>query len=97
MPSEREVFEKALVKYGPLSQILMTFEEMAELQQALNKFVRKNDGLAEIVKNIAEEIADVEIMLTQMKNLFDIDDMVAAYRENKVERLFLKLEEAADN
>lgn len=97
MPSEREVFEKALAEYGPLNQILMTFEEMAELQQALNKFVRKDEGLDDVVKNIAEEIADVEIMLTQMKYMFDIDNMVAAFRENKVERLFLKLEEAVDN
>lgn len=93
--AENEIFKKALETYGMQAQITMVFEEMSELQKELCKFLRgKND--VETIANIAEEIADVEIMLDQMKLLFDIDDDVAGFRERKVLRLADRLRRAED-
>ena len=54
----------------------MAFEEMAELQDVLCKFLRGHvDG--DTLANIAEEIADVGIMLDQMAIEFEVEDAVA--------------------
>lgn len=81
--NEKEVYMAALIKWGAGPQITMVFEEMAELQKELCKELRGNGFLG----NIAEEMADVEIMLAQMKELFDIEKTVEHYKEQKLERL----------
>ena len=88
----KKILEKALDTYGSQAQITMVFEEMSELRKELCKYLRgKNDS--ETIEHVAEEIADVEIMLEQMKLLFGIDDDVADYREEKILRLKWRLEE----
>ena len=89
--NERRIFAKALDTYGVMSQILMTFEEMSELQKALCKFFRGEHDIVENSAAIAEEIADVEIMLTQMKQLFVLEDAVDYARQFKVARLAERL------
>ncbi len=88
MPNEDAVLRKALATYGTPAQISMVFEEMAELQKELCKSLRGKDNQAEI----AEEIADVEIMLAQMKYLFDCEALVQDYHRQKIERLAHRLE-----
>lgn len=80
---EREVYKGALDKWGAEPQITMVFEEMAELQKELCKDLRGK----KVTGNIAEEIADVEIMLNQMKILYDIEDLVEFNKESKLRRL----------
>lgn len=88
---EREIFRKALSRYGGFAQITILFEEMAELQNALCKALRgRMDGGTPL--NIAEEIADVGIMLDQMAIEFRVEDAVAAQRAYKVERLRGRIE-----
>ena len=71
--------------------ITMAFEEMAELQDVLCKFLRgRVDG--DTLANIAEEIADVGIMLDQMAIEFEVEDAVAEQRAYKVRRLRSRLE-----
>ena len=78
-----EIYEAALAKYGAEAQTLMVMEEMAELQKELCKHSRGTDN----VDHIAEEIADVEIMLEQMKILYNCEYEVKKYRREKIERL----------
>lgn len=66
--------------YGYEPQSNMLVEEMAELIQAVNKHKRVlNYGqtvkltLNDAVNNISEEIADVELMLSQIKHLLSIN------------------------
>lgn len=73
---------------GAEAQICMVFEEMAELQKELCKSLRRKENKSEI----AEEIADVEIMLEQMKILFDIEEGVKKHKEFKTSRLKDRLE-----
>lgn len=81
--SEAEVLQRAMDTYGSLPQIVMVFEEMSELQKELCKYLRGRGSF----EHIAEEIADVEIMLEQMKMLFCCTDDVRNERRRKVERL----------
>lgn len=86
--NETEVLQRALDTYGSLPQIVMVFEEMSELQKELCKYLRGKYSPA----SIAEEIADVEIMLEQMKLLFCCANDVRDERRRKVERLKERLD-----
>lgn len=86
--NETEVLQRALDTYGSLPQIVMVFEEMSELQKELCKYLRGKYSPA----SIAEEIADVEIMLDQMKMLFCCAEDVRSVRRRKVERLKERLD-----
>jgi len=59
-----EILQKAIDKFGEKSQKEMMLEEMNELSLA---FLRESRGRE---SNVSEEIADVQIMLDQMKLLY---------------------------
>lgn len=83
----QEVLEKALEFYGTERQILKTIEELAELQRALSRYLAGTDSpkdMAAILMNIAEEKADVDIMLRQMEIVFGD---CAAMKDVKLKRL----------
>ena len=89
---ESEVLQRALDTYGSLPQIVMIFEEMSELQKELCKYLHGKYS----PENIAEEIADVEIMLEQMMMLFCCADDVRDWRRRKVARLKKRLDGDSD-
>jgi NTP pyrophosphatase (non-canonical NTP hydrolase) len=88
--------------YGYDAQSRQLIEEMAELTQAVNKFWRKELGCGVVefygirktnefeksacFNNMVEEIADVEVMLAQMKVLLNCEDMVEQAKDYKVRR-----------
>lgn len=57
--------------YGYLEQSLILNEELSELIQAISKYRRNNSK--KNFDNIVEEIADVEVMLHQIKHLLGIN------------------------
>lgn len=63
----------------------MLIEEMAELTQALLKYRRKPQS-QDIEFNVHEEVADVEIVLGQIKLLLR-HGLVEKFKEQKLERL----------
>lgn len=79
---------RAIDSYGAQSQTLMVMEEMAELQKELCKHARGKDNRL----SIAEEIADVQIMLEQMAILHNCETEVKAHRTQKLDRLKKRLE-----
>lgn len=81
--SETEVLKKAIDYYGIAMQLTVAIEEMAELQKELTKAIRGSP----CAQNIAEEIADVEIMISQLKLIFGLQFQVEEWREKKIERL----------
>lgn len=87
--NESEVLQRALDTHGSWAQVMMVFEEMSELQKELCKYIRGRGSF----EHIAEEIADVEIMLEQMKLLFHCADEVRDWRRRKVERLKVRLDD----
>lgn len=85
---EQAVFRQALEKFGWEHQLRMLFEEMSELQNALCKEARGRDTPV----HIAEEVADVEIMLEQVKLHFGVGGEARRVRGEKVDRLREKVE-----
>jgi hypothetical protein len=82
-----EIYKKAIEKWGQPLQIGMAIEEMAELIKELNKWMRgkKND------ENIIEEMADVEIMLEQLKVMFSNHSEIEEAKHEKLKRVELML------
>lgn len=76
-------YEHALWAYGPEAQTMMAFEEMSELMKELCKHRRGQQNL----DAIAEEVADVTIMLEQLRLIFGINDDVCRHMDRKVLRL----------
>ena len=78
--------------YGILAQMDQTKEECAELIQAICKYkraLRDKDPKAveRAYSNIEEEIADVEIMLAQIKYLFRIPErQINGWKDFKIRR-----------
>lgn len=88
MMDNKTIFSNALKKWGIQFQVIMLGEEFGELFQAISKALRAEsiDGIHKI--KIAEEIADVEVMLAQMKVAFDIPDtQVDSWRKAKIENI----------
>ena len=67
-------------------------EEMSELTRALSRNNRGEDN----ADNIAEEIADVEIMLYQLKQIFDCAAATDKWREKKLVALLQRVREHPD-
>ena len=89
----RPVLQDALVMYGQQAQIDMMLEEMAELSKALLKLRRaqkfREPGQWLLMEDVAEEIADVQIVLDQMKMLYPMWD---GFRRKKLQRLEERIE-----
>lgn len=94
-----ERIQEIVLRYGYDAQSRQCIEEMAELTQAINKFWRKDlkcgygalnedrlDKESEAYINLIGEMADVEIMLEQMKEMLCCRERVAEIREEKLER-----------
>ena len=77
------VLERAVKAFGKEHQEWVLVGEVGELLDAVADHKR---GRCD-VRHIAEEIADVEIMLEQMKIIYDCRDAVTYWRRVKRERL----------
>lgn len=81
------IYEKAIWKWGKEAQILMMLEEMSELSFLLFKVLRNQKDKIPDNWQISEEIADVEIMIEQMKYLFHNREEINTMRIKKLQRL----------
>ena len=82
-PVQRDTYAEAVRVYGKQSQLVMAMEEMSELTKELSKNLRGANN----VDALAEEIADVEIMLEQLKVIFRNRALVDRIRAEKLVRL----------
>lgn len=84
-----------------LDRVIITIEELGELIQALSKYVRYinsdetlRNSKIEIEYMILEEIADVELCLTKLKNIMNIQEKELNYlkhfKQERFERLYNK-------
>lgn len=85
------IYNRAIGTYGAEAQIHMALEEMAELSKELCKSFRVGGTTLE---KIADECADVTIMLEQLRIIFDFNDAVCQHMDQKIERLRERLEAA---
>lgn len=97
--------------YGFEKQSRQLSEECAEIIQAVNKYHRYRDGLITnddilasrednnlLIQNIVEEIADVEVVLDQIKHLLNINNgAIEGIKERKINRQIQRIEEENKN
>ena len=91
--SQINLMQTALDKWGLSAQAGQTVEECAELIVALQKQFNRESS-PETVDNIIDEMADVEMMLAQLRLAFYVDDEMYSKRiDSKFEKLKRYLEE----
>lgn len=92
----RCVYKKAIQHYGSLLQTTVAIEELAELQKELCKILRNPSHITNYA-NLAEELADVTIMLEQIREIYNVNAEVCAYMDYKVARLDDRIREDEKN
>ena len=95
MIEENQLFNLVFMQNGESNQRRMAIEECSELIKALCKYDRyfaDEDVDKRILRlNIIEEMADVEIMLEQLKLMFDFNGDFEKAKESKLKRLARRL------
>ena len=82
--------ETIVNSYRKVDQVIVLIEEMAELMKALTKSMRGEHNLADI----AEEIADVQIMLDQAKLIFRLDkETMNVFIDYKIDRTLQRIKD----
>lgn len=90
--AEDRVLREAIERYGEDMQLTVLLEEMSELAKEICKRKR---GVQNAFK-IAEEAADVRIMLRQLEMILQNGDKVRAFERMKIDRLSERLEREAN-
>ena len=78
-----DLYSRAVNTYGETSRLILAIEEMSELIKELSKYIRGRQNIG----GICEEMADVEIMLEQLKIVFRNRAAIDYHRSQKLQRL----------
>lgn len=92
---DERIMRQTIETYGVQAQCDVAVEEMAELTKAIMKIRRVADDYGKMqaaLDNLLEEIADVDIMIEQMKIMWG-PKQVEEYRRKKLERLDRRLQD----
>lgn len=81
---ENKILRSAIRTFGITHQLNIAIEELSELTKEICKYNRYQSN----VDAIAEEIADVEIMLQQIKMAFGLHNATRRWRNKKLNRLW---------
>jgi len=94
--TEQQILQEAINRYGQMAQIEMLVEEASEVIQAVQKRKRAllnreagleyGEKLGKANSELIDELADLEIMLDQMKLIFN-PEAILRRREFKINRL----------
>lgn len=91
------ILKKAIDHFGPGTQVIKAMEEAGELVQALAKhFNATADGLGEAQQtfdHVAEEMADMWIMIQQLEIMLDCHEEVYTWYFRKLGRLAARISE----
>ena len=88
----KATYKVALRKWGIDAQVMMAVEEMSELTKELCKHFRGRPNGEEIV----DELADVTIMVEQLRLIFGVNDAVCDQMDVKMLRLKKRLDMASE-
>ena len=86
---ENKIYQEAIEFFGDTSQKIMVIEEMSELTKELCKELRERGN----IENIADELADVEITLAQIKQIYNIHKSVEEHKDFKLRRFAGRMKE----
>ena len=88
MTTEEDIGKECIRQWGVNSQLGIAIEECAELIVAIAKSGRAVNGATD--KDICDEIADVEIMMKQLRLIYN-PELIDEIKEHKLEALKLRL------
>lgn len=94
LTERREIYEKAVEKYGLENQLWVLVEEVGELLQAVGKTGRarvENPALRDD-NHLAEETADLFICLEQLTANMNLESLIDFMVDYKIRRLKTRLE-----
>lgn len=102
MATMRDEQKQIAVHYGYDAQARQLIEEMAELTVALNKQWRGKQGYMpcdenEVKQKVIEEIADVEVVLEQIKYLLGCDYEVFKEKLRKTNRQIARIKASEES
>ncbi len=96
--TKSEIYDAAMKQYGIQSQTMVLCEESGELIQAASKMLRSTDPTDSLKDHLAEEMADVLIMIEQLKRYYGITaGMISNWKYKKLIRLGDHLEETCSS
>lgn len=78
-----QIYKELIKKHGKEKQIIVAIEEMSELTKECCKFFRGKENK----NNLIEEITDVEIMIEQLKIIFNVSEAVEKEKGLRLERI----------
>ena len=91
LTGDNKLLLRAIDHYGAKNQASQLMGEMGELAAELTRHFFQNRNRE---KEIAEEIADVQVMLEQMILHLGIEGEVSEWRPNKLKRLGSRINQA---
>lgn len=86
---EQTIMQQAYEHYGKQTQIIVCIEELSELTKELTKHLRDSETS---LNGITEEVADVSIVLDEIKMIFGIHSGVESIRAEKLKRLQCRID-----
>ena len=82
---------KEIVAVDPVG-VVVAIEEMSELIKEISKQIRYENN----ENNMAEEIADVRVMLDQLEYFYDLKDKIDKIYDEKLERMKDRIKEKSE-
>ena len=82
-PERCKTYTNAMLAFGEQNQLIVAIEELSECQKEICKILRGGEDF----RNLAEEVADATIMLEQIRLMFNINDCVCNFMDEKIKRL----------
>ena len=78
-----EIYKRLREQNGDSYQLVVAIEELSELTKEITKCLRNKGN----IDHLAEEVADVEIVVDQVKQIFNVQKKVELKRLFKLQRL----------
>ena len=78
-----KTYTNAMLAFGERNQLIVAIEELSECQKEICKILRGGEDY----RHLAEEVADATIMLEQIRLMFNINDRVCNFMDEKIMRL----------
>ena len=82
-PDRCKTYTNAMLAFGERNQLIVAIEELSECQKEICKILRGGEDY----RHLAEEVADATIMLEQIRLMFNINDCVCNFMDEKIKRL----------
>lgn len=82
--TNKKIYTYLINKFGKKEQITVAIEELSELQKELCKYLRYFGKID--INHISEEMADVEIMLEQLKVMLNNSLDIEYRKKEKIQR-----------